>query len=283
MTNENSITIVQNGLTVKMIIIIIVNVGGRKMKKIIVLCSLLIMVLNLVTVKDAHAYSYGDPNEEKLAEVYKEILLKLNQTPPDFTSAQAVYKTVQEEVDMHMGPEPSKVIEKNFADEDKELLIKNLEKLLVLNIARRLEGIESNFAEFDTSKKLLAKGFATYQAISPKIEADDPELDKRLKAEFDAALKSLGNPGLFGVGQEESNLEAYQASKKMILETLQKKLDITSLEVGHFSESETEVVTNSGKKDWTDLSNLRNWVPLVLIVGVLAGIIIYTIKKRNRG
>ena len=49
-----------------------------------------------------------------------------------------------------------------------------MDELLVLNIARRLESVEQNFSEFDTSKRLLAKGYATYEALSPKIEAKNP-------------------------------------------------------------------------------------------------------------
>ena len=56
----------------------------------------------------AKAYTYGDPNKEALAEVYKEMLIELDKTPPDFSTAEKHYKTVKEEVDMHMGPDPSK-------------------------------------------------------------------------------------------------------------------------------------------------------------------------------
>ena len=118
---------------------------------------------------------------------------------------------------MHMGPDPSKIILHNLKDKDKEQTIDNMDELLVLNIARRLENIEKNFSEYDTSKRFLAKGFATYEALSPKIEAKNPDIDKEIKAEFDKALESLGNPGLFGVGQKEANLEAFKASKEKIL------------------------------------------------------------------
>lgn len=252
------------------------------MKKLVLLSTLLFVILNQLIINQASAYSYGDPNEEKLAEVYKEIMLKLDEAPPNFAEAKKVYGTVQEEVDMHMGPEPSEIILKNITDKDKENLIKNMDELLVLNIARRLEGIEKNFAEFDTSKKLLAKGFATYEALSPKIESDNPEQDKNLKADFDLALKSLGNPGLFGVGEQKSDIDAFKESKEKILSTLQEKFEIESLEVGHFSESATEAETNTEKKEWTDLSNLRNWVPIILIVGLLAGIIVFTFLKKRK-
>jgi hypothetical protein len=264
-----------------MIIIIIIIVGGKQlMKKAIFFCFSLILILINGNPQSANAYSYGDPNEEKVAEVYKEMQLKLDENPPNFQAAKSLFETVKEEIDMHMGKEPGEVIVKSLNDEDKEAAIENMEKLLVLNVARRLESIEKNFEEYDNSKKLLAKGFATYQALSSKVEADNPEADKQIKDDFDAALASLGNPGLFGVGKKPSDIEAFKNYKEEILTTLQKEFNLASLEVGHFTESATEE-EGTGKKDWTDLSNIRNWIPLILIVVVIAAVVFIGIRKRR--
>jgi hypothetical protein len=249
------------------------------MKKTVISFLLLILILNGLVTNRASAYSYGDPNEEKVAEVYKEIVIKLDENPPNFSTAKELYGTIKEEIDMHMGKDPSTVILKDIDAKDKEKTIKNLEELMVLNIARRLESIEKNFKEYDTSKRLLAKAFATYEALSPKVEAKNPETDKAIRKDFDEALNSLGNPGLFGVGKKEADLEAFKASKDKILSDLKKEFNIKTLEVGHFSESATE--TNSGKKDWTDVSNFKNWIPIILIVGLIAGVVYYSIRKRK--
>lgn len=250
------------------------------MKKILFSIMVLMVIFSQLLPTGVLAYSYGDPNEEKVAEVYKEMLIKLDENPPNFTDAKSFYETIKEEIDMHMGQEPSTIILENIEQKDKEKLVENMEKLLVLNITRRLENIESKFAEYDTSKKLLAKAFATYNALSPKIEAENPEVDKQLKSEFDNALNSLGNPGLFGVGKKESNIEEFKASKEAIFTLLQQEFKMENLEVGHFSESEQET-EKIEKKDWTDISNIRNWIPIVLIVGLLVGVVIYTMKKRK--
>ncbi|WP_445486775.1 hypothetical protein [Niallia sp. 03133] len=246
-------------------------------KQVILTFAFIFLFTNLFSIK-ANAYSYGDPNKEELAESYKEMVIELDKNPPDFNTARKHYETVKKEVDMHMGPDPSKIILQNIEDKDKEQTIKNMDVLLVLNIARRLENVEKNFKEFDTSKRLLAKGFATYEALSPKIEAKNADRDKKLKAEFDKALDSLGNPGLFGVGQKKADLDAFKASKETILSNLQSEFKIKSLEVGHFSESATE--KEQKNKDWTDLSNIRNWLPIIIIVVVIAAVII--VARRNR-
>jgi hypothetical protein len=249
------------------------------MKKQMLLAFTVIFIFTNVFTITANAYTYGDPNKEELAEVYKEMVLELDKNPPDFNTARKHYETVKEEIDMHMGPDPSKIIIQNIEDKDKEQTIKNLDELLVLNIARRLENVEKNFSEFDTSKRLLAKGFATYEALSPKIEAKNPDLDREIKAEYDKGLESLGNPGLFGVGQKEAELETFKESKEVILSKLQTEFNIKSLEVGHFSESATE--TEKGNKDWTDLSNIRNWLPLIIIIGVIIAVVLVARRKRK--
>jgi hypothetical protein len=249
------------------------------MKKALFFCFSLILILINGNPQPASAYSYGDPNEEKVAEAYKEMQLKLDEDPPNFSAATSLFETVKEEVDMHMGPEPGEVIMKSLKDQDKEATIDNMEKLLVLNVARRLESIEKNFEEYDTSKKLLAKGFATYQALSPKVEANNAEADKEIKADFDAALAALGNPGLFGVGKKPSDIEAFKTSKQEILDSLQKEFNLASLEVGHFTETVEEEGT--GKKEWTDLSNIKNWIPIIIIVAIIAAVVFIGIRKRR--
>jgi len=249
------------------------------MKKASPLFLLLILILNNVFAGSAFAYSYGDPNEEKAAELYKDMLIKLDQTPTDFKEARKIFETIKEEIDMHMGKEPAQIILKDLDAEDKDKTIKDMDQLLVLNIARRLESIDSNFAEYDTSKRLLAKAFATYEALSPKVEAEKPETDQLIRKEFDKALNALGNPGLFGVGKKESNQNEFKKSKDKILDELKQQYKIKSLEVGHFSESST--VTESRKKELTDTSKFKNWIPILLIVGLIAGVVFFTIRKRK--
>lgn len=249
---------------------------AKKLMVLLVFCT----ILGSGTLSHVSAYTYGDPNEEAVAEAYKSMLVELNEEPADYQNAIKYYKTVQEEVDMHMGPDVSPVILKHLEDEDKEEAIRSMEQLLVLNIARRLDSIEKNFEQYDTSKKLLAKAFATYEALSPKVEPKDPELDQKMKTEFDNALNALGNPGLFGVGKKEANLDQFLASKEKILASLQKEFELKSLDVGHFSESATEKA-DVKNNDWTDITKVSNWLPLLVLIGIFAAVIVYVRKKRK--
>ncbi|SFJ28810.1 MULTISPECIES: hypothetical protein [unclassified Bacillus (in: firmicutes)] len=251
------------------------------MKKIIT--SLFVGVFLLFSIHtSAFAYSYGNPNEEKVAEAYKQMVAKLDENPPNFTEAKKAYENVQTEIDQHMGKEPTKAIMNDFDKKNKEDLIADMQKILALNINRRLTNVDEQFKDYDTSKRLLAKAFATYEALSPVVAQHNKELDTILKDEFNKALESLGNPGLFGVGQKEANQDAFKKSKDVILTSLQKEFKIKDFRVGHFDASGKEEASKSaGKTEWTDLSKLKNWAPLVVIVLILVGVIVYAMRKRK--
>ncbi|MGP3559583.1 hypothetical protein [Geobacillus sp. BK01] len=241
----------------------------------------MIVTINLIPLK-VFAYSYGNPNEEAVAEAYKQMKEKLNEQPPNFAAAKDIFGTVKEEIDMHMGTEPSTAVLRALEEKDRQAVTSNMETILVLNIARRLENIEKNFDQYDTSKRLLAKAFATYEALSPIIQGKDQALDKQLRAEFDNALQSLGNPGLFGVGEKKSDINVFKKSKETILTALQKQFGLKSLKVGHFSESATEKPDEVQKKEWTDLSKVKNWIPLIVIAAIIIGAALIYVRSRKR-
>jgi hypothetical protein len=227
------------------------------------------------------AYTYGDPSEETVAIAYREMLLKLEENPPNFEESKKIYNSIREEIDMHMGEEPSKHIDKDIQNKDKEQLIKDMEQILVLNIARRLVSIEKDFKNYDVTKRLIAKANATYKEISPVVEKKSKDSDVKIKAEFNKALEAIGNPGLFGVGEKKADLNAFNKSKDAILNELQSQFNLEEIEVGHFTETQ-EVKTNSIKNtDWTDLGNIRNWLPLIIIVGIIIVVVIYSRSKKR--
>ncbi|MDM5156696.1 hypothetical protein QUF88_23580 [Bacillus sp. DX1.1] len=253
------------------------------MKKIIT--SLFVSIFLIFSIQtSAFAYSYGNPNEEKVAEAYKQMVAKLDENPANFKEAKKAYENVQEEIDQHMGKEPSKAMMKDFDKQNKEDIIADMQKILALNINRRLTNVDEKFKDYDTSKRLLAKAFATYEALSPVVGERNKELDTKLKDEFNKALESLGNPGLFGVGQKEANQDVFKQSKDNILKNLQSEFKIKDFKVGHFSASGQEDKATSDKKEkaeWTDLSNLKNWAPIAVIVLILGGVIVYAVRKRK--
>ncbi|MED0686279.1 hypothetical protein [Anoxybacillus ayderensis] len=248
------------------------------MKKFLFFCLSMILIFTSAPMS-SFAYSYGDPNEEAVAEAYKEMVAKAQEKK--FDEVKAIYETVQKEIDMHMGPEPSAIILEAIENKDEDTIVSAMQKVLVLNVARRLENVEKNFDNYDTSKRLLAKAFATYKALSPIVQQNDAELDEKLKQQFDVALQSLGNPGLFGVGKKESNINQFKESKQTILKALQDQFELENIETGHFTEEDLDRLAAAKKKEWTDLSDVKNWIPIIAIIAVIVAVVVYAVRKRK--
>jgi hypothetical protein len=160
-----------------------------------------------------------------------------------------------------------------------------LQRILVLNIARRMESVAKDFKNFDQNRMLLAKANATYEALSPQVKEKDAALDDSIRNNFKQALDSLGNPGLFGVGVKEADPTLFQTNEKQILDALKAQFKLESVEVGHFPEGGTSdhaakpsTATDSGE---AGAAKYKNWIPIAVIIVFLAGILIYA-KKRKR-
>jgi hypothetical protein len=80
---------------------------------------------------------------------------------------------------------------------------------------------------FIPKKLLLAKGYATFRELKPTIEGKIPSSTlKELDDSFHIMLKSLGNPGLFGLLREESDLAKFKEHKNKVLNTLKSKIKL---------------------------------------------------------
>lgn len=250
------------------------------------LAMVLLVAIGISTVlfpERTEAYSYGDPNMEDVAEAYKKMAAELNESQPNFDGARTAYETIKQEIDMHMGPQPSEAVLADLNAKDKAKTISDMQKILVLNIARRLESIEADFKNYKQNKMLIAKANATYEALSPQVKQKDPAADSQLRQSFDKSLQALGNPGLFGVGVKEPDLPAFQANKKQILDALKIQFKLESLEVGHFAGDGKAAAPAAPKgAGGADMADLKNWIPLAAIVLLLIAVMMYARKKRKR-
>jgi hypothetical protein len=244
----------------------------------------MLLVCCLLAPISVQAYSYGDPNEEPLAQAYKKMAAELNGDSPNFEGAKAAFDPMKQELDMHMGPEPAQTVLTHLQEKNKEAVLSDMHKILVLNIARRMASIAADFENYSQNKTLVAKANATYEALSPTVKQTDPALDGNIRKEFNNVLASLGNPGLFGVGIKEADKNQFDSSRDMILNSLKDHFKLASLEVGHFADSNSpggQAEQRDGNRS-TDLSDPKNWIPLVIILLALVGVIVYTMRKRKR-
>jgi hypothetical protein len=179
---------------------------------------LLALFLMLLLPASAYAYSYGDPNKEDIAETFKEIASKLEQTPEDWNGAHQAFLSRKNEIALEFGEQTVQTLEANFSEKKKDLVLHNYKALLVKNIDRRLTNAEQQFDDYAKAKLLLAKGRGTLNVLAPYISDGAA---KTAFAAFDKALAALGNPGLFGVGTAPSDKSEFLKQTKLIRSTLQ--------------------------------------------------------------
>ncbi len=154
----------------------------------------------------ASAYSYGDPNKEEIAEAYKDIAAALSKSPEDWNGAYQAFSGKKAEIKLEFGDSVAQTLENNFTQKQKDLVLNNYKAVLVLNIDRRLDNAEKQFSDYSKAKLLLAKARGTFNVLESSVSA---ATGKKVYDGFDQALKALGNPGLFGVGTEPADKDAF--------------------------------------------------------------------------
>ncbi|HEY0827963.1 MAG TPA: hypothetical protein VGE40_07710 [Bacilli bacterium] len=200
------------------------------MTKLVKALALLVMLM-LVVPNVILAYSYGDPNQDEVAESFKEIAVKLNASSVDWKGASEIYKVRRAEIASHFGESIAVTLDHNFADKNKALVLSNFKYVLVLNLDRRFEYALKDIEDYAKSKLLLAKAKGTFGVLSPYVEAKKPGLESKILIAFDAALEALGNPGLFGVGEESVNPQEFEKQTSYILQSVKPLFPYTAYKI----------------------------------------------------
>ncbi|OEH91900.1 hypothetical protein [Bacillus solimangrovi] len=188
------------------------------MKKIIYYL-IMTMILTLTGVSQAFAYSYGDPGEEQIAEAYIE--LKNHLENDNWDGAKQVYDTYEKEFDLYF-TKTVPLIAEGFEQKDKELILDSYKAALRLNVERRLHFADEQFEDYGQAKLLLAKARGTFNILAPYVQDQEgDEYVQNVYASFDLALQSLGNPGLFGIGNQENDYDTFQQETENIIKKVE--------------------------------------------------------------
>ncbi|WP_219837332.1 hypothetical protein [Paenibacillus sp. R14(2021)] len=187
------------------------------------LSTILLLAVLFITIapSSALAYSYGNANTEDVAETFKLVIASLEQSSPDWNKALKAHKERREEIESHFGADVAATLDADFKSKSVDSTVADYKALLVMNLDRRFENVLQSVKDYSKSKLLLAKARATYETLAPYIEAKlSPSETKAISADFDAALKAIGNPGLFGVGKEAPDEAALKTTVNRIYETI---------------------------------------------------------------
>lgn len=196
--------------------------GTRLMHKLTKLFSLLLLAAFLLLPSTASAYSYGDANTDEVAETFKLVISSLEAPTPDWDKALAAHNERKAEISSHFGESVASTLAANIQAHDKDLTVANYKALLVMNLDRRFQYALKDVNDYTNAKLLLAKAKATYVVLQPYVQEQINDADKlkSLDQAFDAALESLGNPGLFGAGKKESKPEDFKKNVLYVYDTV---------------------------------------------------------------
>lgn len=250
-----------------------------KMNKIVSVAIVFSMIIGFVFITEPSkvlAYSYGHPGEEELAEAYKEFEKHIQ--VEDWESARLILETYSKEFDLYF-QDSLQVIEKAFEEEDQQLALEGYQSALRKNVERRLQYAYEQFDDYAQAKLLLAKARGTFKVLDPIVaEKKDEQVVEEIYIAFEQALAALGNPGLFGVGQVESDIESFEENREFILETIKPLFPVPNIEENddHLTEEELEEFKVK------DFENNPFWLWLSIGLGVFLVSIIFINKKKNK-
>jgi hypothetical protein len=172
---------------------------------------LLIALLLMIAPGSAWAYSYGDPNQEDVAETFKLVVSSIG--AGDWGAAKAAYEARRSEIASHFGEAVAVTLDQNFGAEDRALVEANFKAVLIMNLDRRFDYAQKEIGDYAQAKLLLAKAKATFETLKPYMDGKlSSAVVTELEGHFETALQAIGNPGLFGVGKEESDPEKLKTS-----------------------------------------------------------------------
>lgn len=182
------------------------------MKFLFLFLSAVVFAINL------NAYSYAAAGKEPTIDAKEEIMKAINKN--DFQTAKEVftkyeknYKYLNDEFNgsLLLG------LKYSIENKNKEEVVKWLNISIASEIQRRLDGGLKNIKNFNVAKVMLAKADKFYKLLSSSL---DIQKDKTLKEAIQKCIKSIGNPGLFGVGSKSANIEEYKKNQKIAVDII---------------------------------------------------------------
>lgn len=179
----------------------------------------LLLVVLFTTSSTLYAYSYAAAGKEPTIDAKEAIIKAINAN--DFAKAKEVLKAHEKNYKYLSETFVSKLysnLESSINNKDKKQIVKNLEISLGAEVQRRIDGGLKNIKTFNVAKVMLAKADKFYKLLSLSL---DEKTNKELKKAIQSCMRSIGNPGLFGVGAKPANEEEYKKNEKIIINIIQ--------------------------------------------------------------
>lgn len=179
---------------------------------------ILLFIVAIVTSINLNAYSYAAAGKEPTLDAKEAILKAINSD--DFNIAKTTFLKYEENY-KYLNDEFNSTLFEGLKIAIEEKNKNNIAKWLDISIAseiqRRLDGGLKNIKQFNIAKVMLAKANKFYKLLSPSLEI---QIDKNLSLAIEKCIKSIGNPGLFGVGAKPINIDEYKKNQEIAIKIL---------------------------------------------------------------
>lgn len=249
-----------------------------QMKKIIIYTINLILLLTLLQPNQVLAYSYGDPGEEKIAEAYKQ--LKQYVENDEWDEAKQVINNFEEDFELYFA-QTKPYIDEALENKDKELLLRSYRVALRLNLERRFHFAKKQFDDYGQAKLLLAKARGTFNVLEPYVTEElGEETTANVYSAFDTALDSLGNPGLFGIGNKDSDKDLFLEQATYINEKMEEVFQLPVADDGN-DPNLSEENLNPFQDDLGASSPIWKWISVALVALFILLVVVQRMKKRR--
>ncbi len=179
---------------------------------------LMTVMAGLVMHSSANAYSYAAAGKEPLIEGRELILSAV--ADADYTAVESAVNGLKEEFDYLLSdhgvdlytPMSVAIKSKNGA-----VIESIIDQAIVEEIIRRLDGAEQNLNDYQVAKVLVVKSKLFLDLIMPKL---DDENRKAANQAVQGVLVSIGNPGVFGVGQAPADAAMFTEQRSVLLDAI---------------------------------------------------------------
>ena len=164
------------------------------------------------------AYSYAAAGKEPVIDGREAILTALS--TQDYAVVASEVGKLSDELD-YLKKEHNVDLQSDFdsaiAAKDASKIITLLDTAVYEEIIRRLDGAQANLNDYQIAKVLVVKSKLFLDLIAPKL--DDESRTQSTKA-ISGLLKSIGNPGVFGVGQAPADPDMFTSERAKLLQAL---------------------------------------------------------------
>lgn len=169
--------------------------------------SFILSFFVLLFSTQSFAYSYAAAGKEPLIEGREALLKALSAN--DYTAVNIAYNSMRAEFvyfNEHHGMDVDTQIEAAISNKDQQAIVTALITTMKAEVMRRLEGAEQNIGDYQVAKVLVVKSKLFIDLLAADLTADSrQQADTAIRG----ALASIGNPGVFGVGQKPADVASF--------------------------------------------------------------------------